>query len=57
MTSKSNKIKYNLVRKQKENVFYLHGMRLSAGRLSISEDGAIVAAKDIWNTRWYKITV
>ena len=57
MTSKSNKIKYNLLRKQKENVFYLHGMRLSAGRLSVSEDGAIVAAEDIWNTWWYIITV
>ena len=47
MTRKSNKIKQNFVRKQKENVFYLHGVRLSAGRLSISEDGAIVAAEDI----------
>ena len=47
MTRKANKIKYNLVKKQKENVFYLHGMRLSAGRLSISEDGTIVAAENI----------
>ena len=37
--------------------FYLHRMRLSAGRLSISEDGTVVTAEDIWNTRWYAINV